>query len=137
MSSGCESLGIHGGSRQSRRPVRARRSVAVLGFRNLTGRPEDNWLSTAFYRDVEYGAGRRRRTSYGVGRRRGPGQTRIAAGRRRYSGQGHPGKTATNPGADVVVLGAYTLLPGKGENRIRLDIRLQDTAAGETIAEKP
>ena len=42
----------------------------------------------------------------------------------------------TNPGADVVVLGAYTLLPGKGGNRIRLDVRLQDTAAGETIAEE-
>ena len=42
----------------------------------------------------------------------------------------------TNPGADVVVLGSYTLLPGKDENRIRLDVRLQDTAAGETIAEE-
>jgi tetratricopeptide (TPR) repeat protein len=42
----------------------------------------------------------------------------------------------TNAGADVVVLGSYTLLPGKGENRIRLDLRLQDTAAGETIAEE-
>ena len=42
----------------------------------------------------------------------------------------------TNPGADVVVLGSYTLLPGKSENRIRLDLRLQDTAAGETIAEE-
>ena len=40
-----------------------------------------------------------------------------------------------DPGADVVVLGSYTLLPGSGTNRIRLDIRLQDTAAGETISE--
>ena len=29
-------------------PIRVRRSVAVLGFRNLPGRPEDNWLSPAF-----------------------------------------------------------------------------------------
>ena len=36
----------------------------------------------------------------------------------------------------MVVLGSYTLLPGKDGNRIRLDIRLQDTAAGETIAEQ-
>jgi hypothetical protein len=28
-----------------------------------------------------------------------------------------------DPGADVVVLGSYTPLPGKGSNRIRLDIR--------------
>ena len=35
----------------------------------------------------------------------------------------------TDPGADVVVLGSYTLLPGGGQ--IRLDLRIQDTAAGE------
>jgi hypothetical protein len=28
-------------------PVAARRSIAVLGFRNLSGRPEEGWLSTA------------------------------------------------------------------------------------------
>jgi tetratricopeptide (TPR) repeat protein len=41
-----------------------------------------------------------------------------------------------NAGADIVVLGSYTLLPSNGENRIRLDIRLQDTIHGETIAEQ-
>lgn len=42
----------------------------------------------------------------------------------------------TNPGADVVVLGSYTPLPGKGERRIRLDVRVQDTERGVTIAER-
>lgn len=32
----------------SAQPVRVRRSIALLGFRNLRGRPEDNWLSAAF-----------------------------------------------------------------------------------------
>ncbi|MGH9548908.1 MAG: winged helix-turn-helix domain-containing protein, partial [Terriglobales bacterium] len=32
----------------ARSRVRPRRGVAVLGFRNLAGRPDDNWLSTAF-----------------------------------------------------------------------------------------
>ena len=41
-----------------------------------------------------------------------------------------------NPGADVVVLGSYTPMPGKSGDRIRLDVRLQDTATGETIAEE-
>ena len=36
----------------------------------------------------------------------------------------------------MVVLGSYTPLPGKGERRIRLDVRLQDTEHGETIAER-
>ena len=42
----------------------------------------------------------------------------------------------TNPGADVVILGSYTMLPNAAERKIRLDVRLQDTAGGETIAEE-
>ena len=41
----------------------------------------------------------------------------------------------TNPGADVVVVGSYTMIPADPKRRIRLDVRLQDTAGGETIAE--
>ena len=36
----------------------------------------------------------------------------------------------------MVVLGSYTPMPGKNEKRIRLDLRVQDTADGETIAEE-
>ena len=36
----------------------------------------------------------------------------------------------------MVVLGSYTPIPGKDEKRIRLDLRVQDTADGETIAEE-
>jgi len=32
-------------------------------------------------------------------------------------------------------VGSYTLLSDEGENRIRLDIRAQDTALGETVYE--
>lgn len=32
-------------------------------------------------------------------------------------------------------MGSYTALPGNGTSHIRLDVRIQDTAAGETIAE--
>lgn len=48
----------------------------------------------------------------------------------------HPGTASCNPGADVVVLGSCTSLQNNGEKRIRLDIRLQDTARGKTIAEQ-
>jgi tetratricopeptide (TPR) repeat protein len=41
-----------------------------------------------------------------------------------------------NPGADLVVLGSYATVPKDGKNRIRLDIRLQDTSTGETVAEE-
>lgn len=41
-----------------------------------------------------------------------------------------------NPGADVVVIGSYTMLPNDPKHQIRLDVRLQDTIHGETIAEE-
>jgi hypothetical protein len=37
--------------------------------------------------------------------------------------------------SDWIVLGSYTALAGQSDTRIRLDVRLQDTSAGETIAD--
>ena len=39
-----------------------------------------------------------------------------------------------NLGTDLVVLGSYFAVGAKGSERIRLDLRVQDAAAGETIA---
>ena len=116
--------------------VRPRRSVAVLGFRNLAERRDDDWLSTAFTEMLST------ELAAGGGLRLVPGED-VARAKRELPlanedtlAKATLERLRTNPGADVVVLGAYTLLPGKGENRIRLDVRLQDTAAGETIAEQ-
>jgi DNA-binding winged helix-turn-helix (wHTH) protein/tetratricopeptide (TPR) repeat protein len=117
-------------------PVRVRRSVAVLGFRNLPGRTEDNWLSSALCEmlNTELGAG---------------GQLRMIAGEDvanakselPFQDEDSLGKSTlrhlrNNPGADVVVLGSYTMLPTDPSRRIRLDVRLQETSSGETIAEE-
>jgi eukaryotic-like serine/threonine-protein kinase len=117
-------------------PVRLRRSVAVLGFRNLPGRHEDDWLSPVFSEmlDTELGTrgDLRMVSAEDIARVRNDlpptGQGTLAKGTLERLRQ--------NPGADVVVLGSYTPLPGKGERRIRLDLRVQDTADGETIAEE-
>src|SRR5439155_10745194 len=39
-----------------------------------------------------------------------------------------------NVGADLVLLGAYTALGASSGGQVRLDLRLQDTASGETTA---
>jgi eukaryotic-like serine/threonine-protein kinase len=116
--------------------VRPRRAVAVLGFRNLAGRPDDKWLSTAFTEmlNTELATGRGLRMVSGEDVARAKRELTLAD--EDTLAKGTLERLRTNPGADVVVLGSYTLLPGKGENRIRLDLRLQDTAAGETIAEE-
>jgi DNA-binding winged helix-turn-helix (wHTH) protein/tetratricopeptide (TPR) repeat protein len=116
--------------------VRIRRSVAILGFRNLAGRPEEEWLSTAFSEmlNTELAAGSELRLVSGED---------VARAKRDLSlttestlAKSTLQRLRTNPGTDVVVLGSYTLLPDKGKNRIRLDIRLQNTDAGETIVEQ-
>jgi eukaryotic-like serine/threonine-protein kinase len=117
-------------------PVHVRRSVAVMGFRNLPGRPEDNWLSPAFAEmlGTELAADSALRMVSGEdvarAKRELPLTDEDSLAKETLK------RLHTNPGADVVVLGSYTPLPGKGERRIRLDIRVQDTEHGETIAEQ-
>ncbi len=117
-------------------PIRTRRSVAVLGFRNLAGRPEDNWLSPAFSEMLNTEL-----ASDGVLRML-PGED-VARVKHQLplADEDTLAKTTldrlrTNPGADVVILGSYTTLSGDGEKRIRLDVRAQETVRGETIAER-
>jgi DNA-binding winged helix-turn-helix (wHTH) protein/tetratricopeptide (TPR) repeat protein len=116
--------------------IRARRSVAVLGFRNLAGRPEDNWLSPAFSEMLNTEL-----ASDGVLRML-PGED-VARVKHELplADEDTLAKTTLdrlriNPGADVVILGSYTALSADGGKRIRLDVRAQETVRGETIAER-
>jgi len=115
--------------------IHVRRSVAVLGFRNLPGRPEDSWLSAAVCEmlNTELAAGGELRMVSGE-------DVAHAKSELPFSDEDSLGKSTlqrlrTNPGADVVVVGSYTMVPADPQRRIRLDVRLQDTAGGETIAE--
>jgi eukaryotic-like serine/threonine-protein kinase len=116
--------------------IRTRRSVAVLGFRNLPGRTEENWLSPAFSEMLNTEL-----ASDGA-LRMVPGEDIARVKRELPLSEEDSLARATlerlriNPGADFVILGSYTALPGNGDKRIRLDVRVQDTVHGETIAEK-
>lgn len=122
-------------SPEARQPARTpRRSVAVLGFRNLSGRAETAWLSTALAEmfTVELGVGERLHTITGES------VTRT----KRDLGLADPenlsadtlGRLRSLLGCDVVLLGSYLALGTEGNNRIRVDLRLQDTATGETLS---
>ena len=117
-------------------PIHMRRSVAVLSFRNLPGRPEDNWLSSAFSEmlNTELGAGGELRMVSGEDV--AGVENELPLSREDSLSKSTLQRLRINPGADVVVLGSYMTLEDKAGRKIRLDVRLQDTAGGEIIAEE-
>ena len=132
----------HGASRSTAQAgtsiprIHVRRSVAVLGFRNLPGRVEDNWLSSAVCEmlNTELAAGGELRMVAGEDVARAKSELPLRD--EDSLGKSTLQRLRTNPGADVVVVGSYTMIPVDPNRRIRLDVRLQDTAGGETIAEE-
>jgi DNA-binding winged helix-turn-helix (wHTH) protein/tetratricopeptide (TPR) repeat protein len=112
-----------------------RRSIAVLGFRNLTGRPEEAWLSTALAEmlSTELVAGEKLRLVSGEDIARTKLDLPLADAD--SLSRDTLLRLRKNLDSDLVVLGSYTVLGEKPATRIRLDLRLQDAAAGETVAD--
>ncbi len=112
-----------------------RRSVAVLGFRNLPGRKDDDWLSDAFTEmlstELAADGSLRLVSDEDVAR----AKRELPLGDRETLAKATLARLRMNTGADVVVVGSYTPIRGKDGDRIRLDVRVQDTGNGETIAE--
>jgi len=112
-----------------------RRSVAVLGFRNLSGRPEEAWLSTALAEmlSTELVAGEKLRLVSGEDVAR----TKVELPLADVDSLSRDTLTHLhrNLDSDLVVLGSYTAIGEKPSTHIRLDLRIQDTAAGETMAD--
>src|SRR5215467_9346308 len=116
-------------------PVSVRRSVAVLGFGNVSGRPEDEWLSTALSEmlSTELAVGDRLRLVSGEDvanlRRSMPWPQASTLDQ----------QTAARIGAalngDLLVLGSYTTVGTPGNGQLRLDVRLQDSKTGEILTE--
>jgi eukaryotic-like serine/threonine-protein kinase len=111
-------------------PLSRRRTVAVLNLKNSTSRPEAAWLSTALpdMLTTELAAGEKLRTI--------PGDE-VAQMKINFSladSDTLPAQTLSQVskalGADLVVLGSYVALP---DGKLRVDLHLQDAAAGETL----
>jgi serine/threonine protein kinase/tetratricopeptide (TPR) repeat protein len=112
--------------------LRIRPSVAVLGFKNLSSRPDSAWISTALSEmlTADLAAGEQLRTVADETVAR----TKIDLGLSDAESLS-PGVLAQvhkNLASDYVVLGSY-LDMGK-EKQIRLDLRLEDAVNGATVA---
>ena len=120
-------------TRASATPVR--RSVAILGFRNLPRRSDEEWVSQAFTEmlgtEIASDGNVRLVSDEDVA----VATSELPPGEQNSLAKASLEKFARRSGADVVLMGSYTVMPGTDGNRIRLDARLQDTATGETIGE--
>lgn len=112
--------------------ITPRRSVAVLGFEDLSRSPGTEWLSTGLAEMLssELGAdgGLRVVPGENVARARlelGIGETRSLAG-------DTLARVRSQLGSDDVVLGSFAVLQSPSGRSIRLDIKLQDTRSGDT-----
>ncbi len=112
-----------------------RRSVAVLGFQNASGRPSDAWLSTALAEMLrtELGAGGKLRVV--------PGENvaQFRAGAPWSQTDSLSRQTASRIGtaldSDLLVLGSFAALGDPQRGSVRVDFRLQDVQTGEILYE--
>lgn len=104
-----------------------RRSVAVMGFRNITTRREADWVSTAMAEGLRTqlaSTGKLRAIS-------GEESTEMwkDLGLTQLDSMGRNTLNRLHSRADLVVVGSYIDLP---DGRIHLNLVIQDTAEGET-----
>lgn len=115
-------------------PAAARRSVAILGFKNLSGSPADDWISNALTEIVGFELA-------------APGRVRlipaeeVARARREMAlptAESHSSGSLEgirrNLGPDLVVAGSYLRTRAEEGEKLRLQILVQDVRTGETVA---
>jgi eukaryotic-like serine/threonine-protein kinase len=113
------------------RAANRRRSIAVLGFKNLSGNPDKAWLSTALSEmmTTELSQGDQMRTIPGES----VAQMRLSLALPDADSYGQQtlNRIRQNLGSDDVVVGSFLPL---GNGALRLDLRMQDAIAGDTLA---
>ena len=124
----------HSASKDASGQVKQRTAVAVLGFKNLSGRDDEGWISTALSEmlDAQLSAGQQLRviSSEDVARMKIDLSLAAADSYGRDTLQ----KIRNHLGSDMVVLGSYLDTGKDNGGKIRVDVHLQDARQGETIA---
>lgn len=113
--------------------IAPRSSVAVLGFKNLTGQADADWLATALTEmmstELARGNALRAISSHQVARVRQELDLKDVSAMEADDLQ----RMRSLLACDFVVSGSYTRLGG-GDNGLRVDLRLRDAALGEEVA---
>jgi DNA-binding winged helix-turn-helix (wHTH) protein/tetratricopeptide (TPR) repeat protein/TolB-like protein len=114
--------------------VNSRSSIAVLGFKNLSSGRDADWLSTAITQmlSTELANGGKVRVI--------PEETvaraKLDLGLKEKDGYPRDSLRALRAdlGSDYVVAGSYVALGDRNSGQVRVDLRLQETISGETLA---
>lgn len=127
--------------RTTRRPapgpasaVKLRRSVAVLGFQNLSRNPHAGWMATALSEMLtgELSAGEKLRAVSPESVARAKAEWNLSE-----TAALSPeaiGNLARAAGSDFVVTGSYLAEGDRLDDPVRLDLRLEDASKGEVVA---
>jgi len=122
-------------SSQVTAPVPLRKSVAVLGFHNVSGQANDAWLATAFSEmlSTELAGGEKLRLVSGED----VANLRLSSPWSQIDtlDQETTGRIGTALTSDLLVLGSYTTIGRPERGQMRLDVRLQDARTGEILTE--
>jgi len=114
-------------------PSKGRRSIAVLGFKNVSGNPDTAWLSAALSEmlTTELMAGQTLRaiSEEDIERMK----INLSFAEPESLSRASLSRVYKSLGSDYVVDGSY-LCVGGSEGNVRIDLRLEDAAHGETIA---
>jgi eukaryotic-like serine/threonine-protein kinase len=113
-------------------PVKARQSVAVLGFKNLGG-AEEMWLADAVPEmlSTELAAGAQLRTISGEDVAKTTADLNVA--RMPSYGKSTLAKLRGILKSDYVVAGSYVAAGNQKTDAIRLDMRLEDASTGDIV----
>jgi eukaryotic-like serine/threonine-protein kinase len=114
--------------------TRARPSIAVMGFRNLSNRQDTQWISTALAEmlNTELAVGEQLRTVSGETVARA--KTELALPDTDSLAPDTLARIRKNLASGYVVVGSYLDLGKEAGGGIRVNVRLQNTENGETVA---
>ena len=122
-------------AKEAANPVKLRRSIAVLEFRNLSQHSEDAWLSTALAEmfRTELAAGDQLRLVPGDQISQASPEIPLVAAA--TLSKNNLIDLRSNLETDYVALGDYTVIRDGNNVQIRLDLRVQDTSDGDVVAQ--
>ena len=120
--------------------VNARPTLAVIGFRNLSGNSDQDWLGTALSEmlTTELSAGSRARIVSGEDVARVRQSLGLSSGSSLEDlSEDNLAQIHRVLGANLVVVGSYLSLGARGDGKLRIDLRVLKAPTGDTVASLP